>query len=271
MFLESDFDKLQQIMEESPEKRELLERLLESHQMTISAISHEIRNPLTLIYSTLQLISSQHPETSSFKYWKQLIKDVEYTNLLLEELSIYNNSDRLALTPTDTASFFKTTALSFAASITDTDIEFTSRISEELPEINCDSIKLRQVVLNLLRNAQDGVLACEELQRKILLDVQPLTDDSGQTFSVCVKISDNGCGIAQEDIYHIFKRFYRSSRSADRQGVGLGLPLAKAIIEGQGGTLSVASEEGEGTVFYVSLFYTKSEVLQNRKTDFTGM
>lgn len=84
-------------------------------------------------------------------------------------------------------------------------------------------------------------------------------------------VADNGCGIAQEDIYHIFKRFYRSSRSADRQGVGLGLPLAKAIIEGQGGTLSVASEEGEGTVFYVSLFYTKSEVLQNRKTDFTGM
>lgn len=108
MFLESDFDKLQQIMEESPEKRELLERLLESHQMTISAISHEIRNPLTLIYSTLQLISSQHPETSSFKYWKQLIKDVEYTNLLLEELSIYNNSDRLSLTPTDTASFSAT-------------------------------------------------------------------------------------------------------------------------------------------------------------------
>lgn len=61
MFSETDFDKLQQIMEESPEKREILQRLLDSHQMTISAISHEIRNPLTLIYSTLQLISSQHP------------------------------------------------------------------------------------------------------------------------------------------------------------------------------------------------------------------
>ena len=249
MFLESDFDKLQQIMEESPEKRELLERLLESHQMTISAISHEIRNPLTLIYSTLQLISSQHPETSSFKYWKQLIKDVEYTNLLLEELSIYNNSDRLALTPTDTASFFKTTALSFAASITDTDIEFTSRISEELPEINCDSIKLRQVVLNLLRNAQDGVLACEELQRKILLDVQPLTDDSGQTFSVCVKISDKGCGIPQEHLEDIFEPFttYKTG------GTGLGLAIASRITRAHKGSLTVTSSPGDLTVFTLSL------------------
>ncbi len=98
MFSETDFDKLQQIMEESPERKELLQRLLESHQMTISAISHEIRNPLTLIYSTLQLIASQHPETASFKYWNQLMEDVKYTNLLLEELSVYNNSDRLSLT-----------------------------------------------------------------------------------------------------------------------------------------------------------------------------
>ncbi len=249
MFLESDFDKLQQIMEESPEKRELLERLLESHQMTISAISHEIRNPLTLIYSTLQLISSQHPETSSFKYWKQLIKDVEYTNLLLKELSIYNNSDRLALTPTDTASFFKTTALSFAASITDTDIEFTSRIPEELPQINCDSIKLRQVVHNLLRNAQDGVLACEELQRKILLDVQPLTDDSGQTFSVCVKISDNGCGIPQEHLEDIFEPFttYKTG------GTGLGLAIASRITRAHKGSLTVTSSPGDLTVFTLSL------------------
>ena len=113
MFSESDFDKLQQIMKENPEGKELLQRLLESHQMTISAISHEIRNPLTLIYSTLQLIASQHPETSSFKYWKQLMEDVEYTNLLLEELSVYNNSSQLSLAKKDTVSFFKTTSLSF--------------------------------------------------------------------------------------------------------------------------------------------------------------
>ena len=64
-----------------------------------------------------------------------------------------------------------------------------------------------------------------------------------------LSVADNGCGILPEELHHIFKRFYRSSRSSDRQGVGLGLPLARAIMEGQGGTLTVRSVPGEGTVF----------------------
>ena len=62
-------------------------------------------------------------------------------------------------------------------------------------------------------------------------------------------MQDNGCGIAEEEIHHIFKQFYRSSASADRQGAGLGLSLARSIVEGQGGNLSVESSPGEGSAF----------------------
>ena len=249
MFSETDFDKLQQIMEESPEKKELLQRLLDSHQMTISAISHEIRNPLTLIYSTLQLISSQHPETSSFKYWEQLMKDVEYTNLLLEELSVYNNSDRLHLSPTDAAAFFRTASLSFAASIADTDIEFTSRIPEELPEINCDTIKLRQTLLNPLHNARDAVLSTENAERKIHLDIYESAKDSKQHSAVCVKISDNGCGIPAEHLEHIFQPF----TTYKKDGTGLGLAIASRIARAHNGSLSVTSAPGHLTTFTLIL------------------
>lgn len=68
-------------------------------------------------------------------------------------------------------------------------------------------------------------------------------------------ISDNGNGIAPEDFHHIFKRFYRSKNSSDLHGIGLGLPLAKAIVEGQGGIISVESEKNRGTVFTVSFPY----------------
>lgn len=67
-----------------------------------------------------------------------------------------------------------------------------------------------------------------------------------------INISDNGNGIAQEDIYHIFKRFYRSRKSLDTPGIGLGLPLSKSIVEGQGGTISVQSTPHEKTVFTLS-------------------
>ena len=65
-------------------------------------------------------------------------------------------------------------------------------------------------------------------------------------------VSDNGSGIAPEDIHHIFKRFYRSRHSLDAQGIGLGLPLAKAIVEGQNGSISVRSAPNEGTTFTLS-------------------
>ena len=94
-FTANDYEKLHQLMNSSPEIRELLQKLLDSQQYTISKISHEVRNPLTLIYSTFQLIESSHPETRDFSHWSELREDIEYTISLLQELSAYNNSEHL--------------------------------------------------------------------------------------------------------------------------------------------------------------------------------
>ena len=94
MLSSTDHDKLQQIIQEHPETEELFNRIFKSHQMDISTISHEIRNPLTLVYSTLQLIESQHPEVLEFAHWSELHQDIEYMKLLLEDLSSYNNGYR---------------------------------------------------------------------------------------------------------------------------------------------------------------------------------
>lgn len=67
-----------------------------------------------------------------------------------------------------------------------------------------------------------------------------------------IQVADSGQGIAPEDIHHIFKRFYRSAHSLDTQGVGLGLSLAKSIVEGQGGILAAQSEQGQGALFTMS-------------------
>ena len=67
---------------------------------------------------------------------------------------------------------------------------------------------------------------------------------------VQIKVRDNGSGIHPEDLYHIFKRFYRSRFSQDTQGIGLGLPLAKAVVEAHHGTIEVDSELGKGHDLY---------------------
>lgn len=233
MLSSTDYDKLQQIMQENPENEALINRLLTSHQMEISTISHEIRNPLTLVYSTLQLIESQHPEVLTFSHWTELHQDIEYMKFLLEDLSSYNNGERLELTPVSASTYFRRIALSFAASIVDTDIEFVSRIPEDLPEISADPVKLRQAVLNLLRNA------CDALNKKAPDSQKPVITFSVtlQTDSLHIEIRDNGCGIAPEDQETIFEPFVTHKPD----GTGLGLAITRRIIQAHHGSVTLNS------------------------------
>lgn len=100
----------------------------------------------------------------------------------------------------------------------------------------------REAVGNIVKNALDHTKAGGMIQ--ISWDETPLM--------FRISVSDNGDGIDEEDIHHIFKRFYRSKKSLDTQGIGLGLPLAKSIVEGQGGSIAVQSKCGAGTTFTVS-------------------
>lgn len=244
MFSATDNDKLQQIMTQNPEIKSLISKLHKAHTLEISTISHEIRNPLTLVYSTLQMIESQHPEVLTFRHWDSLQRDIEYMNQLLEELSSYNNGKRLHLTTIDMVSFLKKLALSFASSLADTEIEFTSRISPLLPRASIDSVKIRQALLNLLRNAQDAVNACPDpARRTIRMDADPIHD------RIRIAVTDTGCGIAPQNLSSIFDPFITHKDN----GTGLGLAITKRIINAHKGTIHASSTLGEGSVFTVTL------------------
>ena len=109
--------------------------------------------------------------------------------------------------------------------------------------LSCDAHWLSEAIGNLVKNALDHTKAGDTVTV------------TWRTFASIVQITvrDSGSGIHPEDLPHIFKRFYRSRFSKDTQGVGLGLPLAKAIIEAHGGTIEVDSALGGGTVFTINL------------------
>ena len=238
-FTNRDYENLEQLMNEKPENRELIEKLLESHQYTISKISHEIRNPLALVYSTLQLIESQHPEAKSFKHWNDMREDIEFMNSLLLELSTYNNGERLNLQPVCAYDFLSHICLSFASSCVDTEIEFTSKIDKNLPNIFCDRIKLHEVVLNLLQNAFDAVTPAGSIRLEAYIENNMLK----------IVISDTGCGISPEQLDEIFNAFFTSKSG----GTGLGLAIAKRVITAHQGSVSVKSELHKGSKFTISL------------------
>lgn len=109
-------------------------------------------------------------------------------------------------------------------------------------EITCDLQWTSEAVGNIVKNALDhtsiGGRICISWERSLAM--------------VRILIADDGVGIAPEEMHHIFKRFYRSSNSKDTQGVRLGLSLAKSIVEGQGGVISVQSTLNFGTTFTLS-------------------
>ena len=129
---------------------------------------------------------------------------------------------------------------------------FSFRIRQEQKEIHlegdaacifaCDRIWLTEALENIVKNALDHTQAGDSIQIKWRQLVSMLQ----------ITVRDNGSGIHPEDLYHIFKRFYRSRFSKDTKGIGLGLPLAKSIIEMHGGTVGVDSEWGRGTVFVIN-------------------
>ncbi len=241
MFTETDYDKLYKIMEESPEKKELLSHLLTSHQITLSTISHEIRNPLTLICSAAELMEKQHPEIINFHYWFTIQNELTYMKSLLDELSLYNNGEHLLVRPISTNTFFKTLALSFASSLIETDIQFISRIEPDLPPIAGDSVKLREVFLNLLKNARDAV--SQTANPIIRLSV------TSKNSYLEITVFDNGCGISDEHLSDIFQPFITHKQ----HGTGLGLSIAQRIINSHNGHISVESVLNHHTAFTITL------------------
>lgn len=234
-----DTEQLHKLMEENSYIDTLIKKLLDSHQYTLSRISHEIRNPLTMISGTLQLIEKQHPEVSTYSHWSSIIEDIDYMEKLLEDLSLYNNGTRLNKRSFHTSDFFNHTSLSFASSITEFPVEFTSYIPQDLPDFFGDSVKLKQLFLNLLRNSLEAV----SYKGAIHLHI------THEHNTIIVKISDDGCGIPQEHLSDIFTPFttYKSN------GTGLGLAIAKSIVTAHKGTISVTSIPLKGTTFTVRL------------------
>lgn len=98
----------------------------------------------------------------------------------------------------------------------------------------CDRDWLTEAIDNIVKNALDHTGEGDVIR----IEWKALSS------AVQIVIKDNGCGIHPEDLHHIFKRFYRSRFSKDKQGIGLGLPLAKAIVEAHSGTIEVDSELG---------------------------
>ena len=218
-------------------------QLKEEQHRTLSRISHEIRNPVTLINSFLQLLADKHPEVTGYEYWDEITDNMEYLLALLQELSAYNNSGHLNRQAVYMDVFLEKLAASVRPVLQYLQIQFDCRLRQPLPVLYIDEVKLRQALLNLIRNAEEAI----QPPGKICLSA--LAEEDG----LCISVSDTGSGIPGEYLDTLFEPFVTHKTS----GTGLGLSIVRTIAEAHGGTVSVQSGP-EGTVFTIRLPYMDS-------------
>ena len=215
----------------------------EKYELLLSAISHEIRNPVTLINSYLQLISSAHPEVGTFEYWDTVGEEMQHLKTLLGDLSLFNNSMKIHPISLDLNKWMHAYGIHGEAFLhcltsgSQNEITFTTLIASDLPSMELDPDKLQQVLDNLLRNAAEAHASHITLEATIDGSLLYLT------------VSDNGCGISREQLPHLFEPFvsYKSESS------GLGLAIVQRIIEAHHGTITVQSEPSSDTRFIICL------------------
>lgn len=213
---------------------------------TISDISHQLKTPLAAlnIYNgLLQGEAVDVPEIQEFTSLSE--KELDRINTLVQNL--------LKITKLDAGSIvLEKKPEDVAEMMNDVELRFSYRAEQEQKKLvlfgeediflSCDRDWILEAVDNIVKNAMDHTKNGDTIEikwRKSASIVQ-------------IQIKDNGSGIHPEDLHHIFKRFYRSRFSKDQQGIGLGLPLAKMIIEAHNGTIEVNSELGKGTMFTIS-------------------
>ena len=166
--------------------------------------------------------------------------NLDYVKELLDELSAFNNAGHIKKENIDTSNYLRTILSSIKPTLDYLEITLETDIPDSLPSMALDRIRVRQMLLNLLKNAWEAVPIPGG---KISFSVIP--ENSG----IRIDIRDNGCGISKEQQATIFQPFFTTKES----GTGLGLAVSKQIAQAHSGDISLESTPGQGTVFHIFL------------------
>lgn len=186
------------------------------------------------------MIASAHPEVKEYEHWDDVMDNLDYVKELLDELSAFNNAGHVKRENIDTCCYLRTILSSIKPTLDYLEITLETDIPDSLPSIALDRIRVRQMLLNLLKNAWEAVPIPGG---KISFSVIP--ENSG----IRIDIRDNGCGISKEQQAAIFQPFFTTKES----GTGLGLAVSKQIAQAHSGDITLESTPGQGTVFHIFL------------------
>ncbi len=222
----------------------------------LAMMSHEIRTPLNAIIGFGQLAQRENLGDKGRRYVNSILEGGQSLLLLINDIldlsKLQAGRMDLKIEPTNVRELIGFLERLFQEGSSKKGIKFRTEIQEDLPAaLLLDSVRLRQILMNLIGNAvkftEEGEVAVSVTGKKTKSEVS--------TWSLNIEVQDTGPGIGEEDLEHIFEPFYQTRRPSakDKGGTGLGLAVVNRFIELMGGSLDVKSELGKGTRFLIDL------------------
>jgi signal transduction histidine kinase/DNA-binding response OmpR family regulator len=279
--LEQEKQRLEQLVEERTKevyhKNELLEeqsqKLKEMDRMKsrfFANISHEFRTPLTLILSPLEKMISNSQDRQQKKELNVMRRNSQRLLTLINQLLDLTRFDSGKMTLQaayqNIVPFLKGILASFHTLAQQNQLELEFHPQEDNISLYFDAHKMEEVMYNLLINAikftsPQGTITVSVLKEK----PGPAKESRGLHDYIKISVRDTGIGIPQEQIIHIFDRFYQAENSKDKNqiGTGIGLALTREIVQLHHGIIDVHSREGKGTEFEIRLPLGKEHLKAN--------
>lgn len=219
----------------------------------VANFSHEIATPLTSLYGYIEafednVIDSKKKRQKILKIMKSEIDQVVKLAQETRELALLESDDlKLNFKKVDLENLIDEIILILKPIALKNKIEIEKNIFNKA-KIKADELKLKQALINIIHNA----IIYSKPEKKVIVSLM------GSSETTQIKIKDSGFGIKKENIKNIFEKFYRGSEVREkRSGSGIGLAIAKKIINLHGGTIKVESHLGRGSTFFIHILKNK--------------
>jgi len=219
----------------------------------VGNISHELRTPLAGIKAMVETLhgGAVDDREAARDFLSRIEAEVDRMTQLVTELTelsrIETGKAELKLEPVNINLLIEEVITQLKPQAARQHLSFNKQLFSDLPAIQADKERIRQVIVNLMHNA----IKFNRPGGSISATTRMFED------TAVIEISDTGTGIAKDDLPRIFERFYKTDKSRAGQGTGMGLAIAKHVVEAHGGQIWAESEEGKGSTFSFSLPVTR--------------